>query len=98
MYKHSPTNLQGSTEFKLLGITIFDHRREPEIVIDRVDKPILGLCWPFDGDSGYILLKLKELVRINEVFYMHVDRGSETSSWFKTSPRIIEAWVSLPPN
>jgi hypothetical protein len=96
IYDHSPTHTFNEEIYRIGFLPIAHHQRDPNIIITHnSEKPTPGLCWPFKGGEGFIILQLREPVKISEVIYAHVEKSEEPDHLIKSAPRSIEVWGGI---
>jgi SUN domain-containing protein 1/2 len=66
----------------------------PETILQKSVLP--GACWPMEGKSGMVTLKLKYPVLVEEITIDHVSKDIIPSGWRNSAPKKIKI-VGYPP-
>uniref|UniRef100_F1KWL9 Nuclear migration and anchoring protein unc-84 n=1 Tax=Ascaris suum TaxID=6253 RepID=F1KWL9_ASCSU len=66
--------------------------RGPEVVIQRRLGPSTGDCWPFEGGSGILTVKLAEHANITAVSYEHLPASLSIDRSLKSAPKDFQIW------
>ncbi|KAH7722009.1 sad1-unc84-like protein [Aphelenchoides avenae] len=99
IHSHSPTMTKGSTVHRVYGIPVYLETRRPEILIKREPPTLLpGKCWPFEGHSGYITIKLSEAISVTTVSYEHAKRSLMPEKFVGGAPKLIDIFVGMEPH
>lgn len=87
----TPTYDLKSGVFKLLGLTIYSESNNPRTVIQgNLKQP--GVCWPFQGFPGYLLIKLRNPVYIIGFTLEHAPKSILPGGEMKSAPRKFNVW------
>lgn len=77
--------------FKVLGFTLFYESGDPRTVIQgHTLQP--GVCWAFQDFPGYLLIKLRSLIKITGFTVEHAPRAILPNNEMKSAPRKFNVW------
>eukprot|EP00112_Aurelia_sp_Birch-Aquarium-sp1_P008567 Seg1947.6 transcript_id=Seg1947.6/GoldUCD/mRNA.D3Y31 product="SUN domain-containing protein 2" protein_id=Seg1947.6/GoldUCD/D3Y31 len=85
---HSPTHSHGWPIMKIFGIVIWQDARTPREIIKPETLP--GNCWPLEGPTGYVVIKLAAPITPSMVTMEHLNPS--------LARFIDDAWQSMPKN
>lgn len=78
--------------FKLLGFTLYYESNNPRTVIQGNSlQP--GACWAFQDFPGYLLIKLRNFIKVTGFTVEHVPRSILPNSEMRSAPRKFNVWV-----
>lgn len=77
--------------FKLLGFTLFYESGDPRTVIQgHTLQP--GVCWAFQDFPGYLLIKLRSLIKVTGFTMEHAQRSILPNNEMRSAPKKFNVW------